>query len=161
MQLVPFVPSSQAPFQFQCTLDGNIYTCTITWSLFGRRYYLNIFDLNQNLVLTEALIGSPDGIAIQGLFWDQGVVTLSTLTTHGFRVGSTTELTISGSAPDAYNAVFQMLATGPQTLSFPLPNDPGVATSLGSVSYNIDLVGIHFDSTFVFRGTSQNFEISP
>ena len=58
--IVPFVPSVNQVFTFQPTLGGTIYNLYVTWNLAGQRWYLNIADLNQNLVLAEALIGSPD-----------------------------------------------------------------------------------------------------
>lgn len=61
---VPFVPSAVNNFQFQPTLDGNQYTAIITWNLFGARYYLNLYDLKSNLVLSIPLIISPDNYDI-------------------------------------------------------------------------------------------------
>lgn len=71
MTTVPFTPSINSLFSFQPTLDGSQYNLFVTWNLSGQRWYLNIADLNQNLVLVEALIASPDGYDIdlvQGYF---------------------------------------------------------------------------------------------
>lgn len=57
--VTPFTPSSQAPFQFQPELDGSLYTAIVTWNLFGRRYYLNLYTLQGTRVMTVPLIGSP------------------------------------------------------------------------------------------------------
>ena len=54
-----FQPSNTTPFQFQPTLDGNIYNCVVTWNLFGQRYYLNCMDLSGNLIFCVAMVGSP------------------------------------------------------------------------------------------------------
>lgn len=56
---IDFTPSVSAPFQFQPTLDGDVYNCIITWNVFGQRYYINIYDLSQNLIVCLPLIGSP------------------------------------------------------------------------------------------------------
>lgn len=56
---IPFVPSSSANFQFQVTLDGTVYTGIVTWSLFGQRYYLNLYTSAGALVVALPLIGSP------------------------------------------------------------------------------------------------------
>jgi hypothetical protein len=56
---VDFVPSTTTNFQFQATLDGNIYVVFVTWNLFGQRYYLEIYDLSNNLVVSLPQIGSP------------------------------------------------------------------------------------------------------
>lgn len=55
----PFTPSATSPFQFQPKLDGVQYTAIVTWSLFGRRYYLNLYQLDGTLVLATAMVGSP------------------------------------------------------------------------------------------------------
>jgi hypothetical protein len=56
---IPFVPSIQAPFQFQATLDGNIYTIQCTWNLFGQRFYINIYDASNTLIVCRPQVGSP------------------------------------------------------------------------------------------------------
>ena len=62
--LVPFTPSLAAPFQFQATLDGNLYTVIISWNLFGQRYYVNIYDSSNVWIVTLPLIGSPSNYPI-------------------------------------------------------------------------------------------------
>lgn len=56
---VAFVPSPVSPFQFQATLDGEAYTITILWNLFGQRYYVNIASVDGVRILTTAMVGSP------------------------------------------------------------------------------------------------------
>lgn len=58
---VTFQPNTQAPFQFQATLDNNVYNVNVTWNLFGQRYYINVYDLSNNLIVSTPMIGSaPD-----------------------------------------------------------------------------------------------------
>lgn len=57
---VPFNPAPNANFQFQATLDGNLYTIIVNWNLFGERFYINIFTLVGERVLSLPLIGSPN-----------------------------------------------------------------------------------------------------
>lgn len=47
-------------FEFLATLDRNTYNVIVTWSIYGERYYVNIFDTNNNRILTIPLIGSPN-----------------------------------------------------------------------------------------------------
>lgn len=54
-----FQPSSSAPFQFQPTLDGAVYTVIVTWSLAGQRYYANVYALDGTLIAIVPVIGSP------------------------------------------------------------------------------------------------------
>jgi hypothetical protein len=158
-----FVPNNVAPFTWQPTLDGAVYTATVTWNLFGQRWYLNVFDLTGNPILTIALAGSPIGQSIASLTWDdlELVVDVVTETPHGYQIGQTVELTLSGNVPDTYNGVFECLITGDSEFTFPQASDPGVNTALGAVAYNINLVAGYFESTLVYREANQTFEVSP
>ena len=60
MTVFPFLPSATQPFEFQPTLDGLQYTAFVRWNIFGRRYYLELYQLDGTRVLTTALIGSPN-----------------------------------------------------------------------------------------------------
>lgn len=60
MSVFVFAPTATAPFQFQPTLDGNVYTGIVTWNVFGRRWYLNLYALNGTRVLTVPAVQSPD-----------------------------------------------------------------------------------------------------
>lgn len=69
-----FAPTNAAPFQFQPQLDGAIYNAIITWNVFGQRYYLNLYDLNNVRIVTIAVVGSPLGSDINlvgGYFTDK------------------------------------------------------------------------------------------
>lgn len=163
--MTTFVQYTQQPgvaFEFQATLDGQQYTCILTWNLFGRRLYLNVLSSNNTLVVCEALIGSPGAVAIQSLSWANGTAKLVTATPHGFRVLDTVSLTVSDSAPDAYNGQFNMLAIDNFTLAYPIASDPGEASQFGKVAFNVNLVEQYFDtSTLVYRAAGQIFEITP
>lgn len=157
VSITSFVPSALAPFQFQVTLDGQLYTVIVTWSLFGQRYYMNLFDLSGNLILSRSIVGSPVGIALQGLIWDQGVVTAQTTESHGFDDGQTLILTISRAIPDAYNGTYQCLVNGNDTFTYSLAGDPGPATAFGEFDYYIDLTKGYFESILAFQDENQQF----
>lgn len=59
-----FEPSLTENFIFNPTLDGAVYTATITWNLFGQRYYINITTIQGVLIVCLPLIGSPIGYDI-------------------------------------------------------------------------------------------------
>lgn len=165
---VDFVPSSSAPFQFQPTLDGQVYNAVVTWNISvlstaaPQRYYINLYALDGTLIFALPLIGSPTGFEIESLSWANGSVTVTTTTPHGYRIGQTIALTISSCTPTAYNGVFNCLILSPSNFSYPLPSNPGVETSLGNVIYNINLASGYFQtSTLVFREASQQFEVNP
>lgn len=57
--IIPFVPSSTTPPTFLVTLDGAQYTVTVTWNLFGQRYYVTVTDQSGTRIISRPLIGSP------------------------------------------------------------------------------------------------------
>lgn len=85
---VPFAPPYGAQFQFQPTLDGNQYNLQVPWNLSGQRWYFNLFDLYNNLILSKALVGSPLDKDINLLF---GYFSASTMVfrqvTQQFEIG--------------------------------------------------------------------------
>lgn len=56
---VDFTPSITSIFNFQPTLDGTVYTLVVFWNIFGQRYYITLYDLSGNVVLTLPMISSP------------------------------------------------------------------------------------------------------
>jgi hypothetical protein len=161
MTTIPFTPSQTAPFTFQPTLDGDTYNCVVTWNLYRKGYYLNVYDLNANLIVCEALVGSPDGVAIESLSWANGIVTGIAAAPHGLTLGTVTGV-IAGASPTAYNGTFPLYVIDTVTFSYPLASDPGTPTAMGAVSYNVNLVGAYFTtSSLVFRQSLQQFEINP
>jgi hypothetical protein len=157
----PFVPSPLSPFQFQPVLDGTSYVLTVPALLGGNRYYMQLSDLSGTLILYRALTGSPSGVAIQSLVWNQGVVEVVTAAAHGFPPAHVERLNFQNNLPDTFNGTQDCLVTGLVTMSFSLPDDPGSPSSLGTVSQDINLVYGYFNSTLVFREDSQTFEVSP
>lgn len=57
--IIPFNPSLNANFQFQCTLDGAPYNVICTFNPYGQRYYITIYDLTGQQILSRPLIASP------------------------------------------------------------------------------------------------------
>jgi hypothetical protein len=57
--IIRFTPSTTSNFQFQVTLDGSQYNVIVNWNIYGQRYYVNIYDVNNRLVVCLPLIGSP------------------------------------------------------------------------------------------------------
>lgn len=56
-----FTPTANQNFSFQPTLDGQQYNVVVTWGLFGQRWVLNVYTLQNVLVMQKPLRGSPDG----------------------------------------------------------------------------------------------------
>jgi hypothetical protein len=166
---IPFTPSALAVPTFQPELDGQEYNCAVTWNLFGQRYYLNLYTLGGTLVFCKALVGSPAGVDLQSLTWNIATtqVMATTVEPHGYTIGATISLTVSGVTPDAFNGQVEAFVTGPSTFTYSLASDPGIVSTLGTASFDINLVagysnpdtGVAFSSTMVFR--NQQFEIAP
>lgn len=160
-----FTPSrvNSPPFQFSPTLDGATYNVVIMWNIARQGYYVNVYALDGTLIVSLPLIGSPTGLQISALSWDGVNANVALTNPHRISVGSCVQRTVTGVVPDGYNGSFLMVASGPSSLSYPLPTDPGGdATTPGAVLNNINLVAGYFvTSTLVFRGQSQQFEVAP
>jgi hypothetical protein len=66
--LINFNPTPFANFQFNSTLDGVNYVAICTWNLYGKRYYINIYNNNGTLIVSRPIIGSPDNYDINLVF---------------------------------------------------------------------------------------------
>jgi hypothetical protein len=160
-----FVPTSAGPFQFQPTLDGQVYTGIVTWNVFGRRYYLNLYDLSGALVFCMPLIGSPSGFPLQSLSWAAGIVTATTedgALTGEHNVGETVDLTIQGATPGGFNGSVAALITGGSTFTYAVAADPGPTVYPGNANQIINLVEGYFStSTLVYRAANKQIEVTP
>ena len=156
-----FTPSPLAPFQFQAALDGATYNVAVLWNVFRQGWYVRISSQDGTTVGFRALVASPAGFTISGATWDSGIATITTASPHGYKIGSTIALTISGMSPDGYNGQVMALITGASTFTYALATYPGSATEFGTASYNISLTAGYFSSTLIYREATQQFEISP
>lgn len=148
--------------QFQVTLDGASYNLSMPYNLYGQRYYVNCSDLQGNLIFSLPLVGSPPGMVIQTLSWDQGKVTLQTSAPHNYRPGSLLEFTLSGAAPDEYNGTYDMVALDRSTLRYSLAQDPGVSNAQGTLFNDLNLAAGYFEtSSLVWRPSSSQLEVTP
>lgn len=61
MTLLPFTPNptTAPPFTALITLDGQSYAMAVSWNAYSQRWYMAIYDQGSNLVINQALIGSP------------------------------------------------------------------------------------------------------
>lgn len=64
--LVQFLPNGQAspPFRTIFTLDGASVIGSVTWNIFGQRWYLSLTDQSGNNLWMGAMVGSPNGANI-------------------------------------------------------------------------------------------------
>lgn len=88
MTNVFFQPTTAAPpFEFQATLDNQVYNVGVTWNIARQGWYISITDQTSTLIVCEPLIGSPDS-------YDIDLVGAYFTTTMVFRV-STNQFEIS------------------------------------------------------------------
>jgi hypothetical protein len=64
-----FAPTATQPFQFQAVLTDAVlgtatYNCTVLWNAFGQRWFIQVTDQNNDLILNKPLIASPAGYGI-------------------------------------------------------------------------------------------------
>lgn len=58
-QIIPFLPSDDANFQFQVELDGAPYNCVCTFNAYRQAYYFTIYDLVGNRIVSRPIVASP------------------------------------------------------------------------------------------------------
>lgn len=153
--LVDFVPSTIAAFQFQAQLNGTPYNVTVTWNLFGQRFYINVNDLSGNLILCRALTSSGPSL-LASLTWLNGTATATT-PPHNVPVGSVAAVTIS-QTNSGFDGSFPTLSTGATTLTYSLLADPGVEPVAGVVNFSLNLVDGYGIGTLLYHDDTMQFE---
>ena len=152
-------------FSFQPTLDGLLYTGTVTWGLFGQRPYLNIYALTGARILSVPLVGSPDAMPLASCQWNElaGIVVVTTQLPHGLRIGSVVNLTIANVITSNYNGLHQCAVLTPTVVTYPQTVDPGgPATQQWTIGQIINLVQVWFStSTLILRQSTNLIEVSP
>ena len=160
--ITQFTPSASQAFSFQPTLDGSLYTITVTWNLFGQRYYVNCYTTTGTLVFSLPLIGSPASIPIECIQWTSGIAYVALTQPHGLPKGSVADLTLIQCSPSVYNDSWAAFVDGPASFQIYLSSDPGGLQQAGYVENNINLAGGYFStSSLVYRDLSQQFEVTP
>jgi len=159
----PFIPSTNGVPQFLPTFDGQQFIVQVKWAFQGQRYFVQCNALDGTLVYNQALIESQIGFTIDSLVWDDLSATVNgeTSVNHGYKIGSTIRLKVNGAVPADYNGLYDVLITGLRTFSYPLQPATALAaaTTLGMISFDINMNAGYFTSSLVFR--NQTFEVDP
>lgn len=161
MTVYPFQPNAAQNLVFNPVLDGVTYTATVTWNVFGQRWYLNLTDVNGNLVLCTAVVSSADPQPLAALSWSDGLVTAETVDPHGVPVGAQANLLLQGDTPSGYDGLQLVTATGPSGFTYPLATDPGTAVQLGACGGIVDLGAGLFGSLLLYFAASASFATVP
>lgn len=156
-----FNPLLDAPFVFTATLDGATHNVIVWWNTWAQRWFVTVTDNGGNLVFTKALVSSQGLQPIATLSWAAGTVTIMSGTPLQYPVGALVPLTFYNTTPNAYNGPNLCAVVNRTTLSYPMPTNPGIATSLGGYAFDVTMTAGYFNSTLVYRPTTDNFEVSP
>lgn len=171
--IIPFIPSNIRAPSIAVTLDGIDCTIRITFNVSAQRFYINVYDNNNNWLLTVPLISTPPGRKIENVVWNQFlgivIVTLQDPSlwpvplSHegvGTKPGQMIDYTLQGFQPSTFNGLFRGLHVNPITFTIPMVNDPGLVTIMGSAHRFLNMVGSIFKtSTLIYRNGA--FQVDP
>lgn len=158
---VTFNPSKTAVFSFKATLDKQVYNITVTWSLFGCRYYINIFNQAGVRIVSVPLVGTPLGYDLLSITNANNIAVATTTAPHTYTIGSIVPLVISGCTPSGYNGMYNCSILTSTTFSFSINQILENAVGLGQVNYNLSLTAGYFASTLTYFPDNQQFVINP
>jgi hypothetical protein len=171
--VVPFLPSSIRKFSFPAQLDNSQFTIDVTWNVSSQRYFINVYTVSGEWVLTTALVATPPGRAVNSVNYNQfrGVLTVEMvdptlwpvpLSPGGLatKPGTIIDYTLEGFQPNDYNGQFRGMHINEITFEIPMPIVPNPLAITGSVSRYMDMIGTVFEtSTLIYRNGA--FEIGP
>ena len=122
--------------------QGSTNTSQFTYSL-----------LTQLSDLTPLLVGAK---TIASMVLASGTVTATTTTPHGFTIGDTLLLQISGVTPAAYNGLVLATVTGASTFTYPLGVSPGAVSVQGVYTPENVAELVAMATTFFSQGANQS-----
>jgi hypothetical protein len=153
---VQFVPSTSQVFTFQPTLNGVQYNAAITWNVAGQRYYLNLYDSANNLIICRSVDSSGPRF-MASFSWAQGFAVATTALPHNVPVGSCANMRAS-ETQSPYDGDWQVISTSALTLSYTLPN-PNLSTiETGTIMQPLNLVEQLGIGWLLFHYDTQQFE---
>lgn len=135
---IDFVPSTITAFNFQPTWDNTIYNVTVTWNVFGQRYYVNVTDTSGNLILCRGMSETGPGF-VSSFTWLNGIATVTTATPHNVPLGAVANIYVSGTG-DTFDGSWQALATGAYTMTYAVDEPANVLPENGTLSFPLNLI---------------------
>lgn len=184
--IVPFNPQPTAVFRFSPVLDGVTYSATVTWNIYGQRYYLNIYTVDGTLKLSIPLIASPNSgfvastqeqtvsietsaNTVEGDFTFYPLTTVNvndlvaSMVLDGTGVQSQCLYVGYGTNPTGFyiqvsKAFTESVESNVLSLTFTQRTSLYVPAEDAAMS-NINLTQGYFDTPIIYRASSKNFEI--
>ncbi|STR70877.1 Uncharacterised protein [Raoultella ornithinolytica] len=92
---------------------------------------------------------------ISTLAWTTGVVTVTLAADHGWTNGTQVPVIISGANPAGYNGAYTATVTGANTFTYPLTNNPGTATAMGTVKTVVQTEISQMNTSFWAQGKTR------
>lgn len=156
---VTFAPSTTSAFTFQPVLAGVQYNATVTWNIFGQRYYLNLYDLAGNLVLATAIVASGPVISstFQWAATGGGLATITTEAPHNVPIGQLASVRVA-LTDSAFDGDWQVLSTGPTTLTYALGNPSSNQPLTGQISFDLNIAAPLGAGRLLYHYSTQQFE---
>lgn len=99
-------------------------------------------------------IASP-AKTIASIAWATGVVTVTLSAAHGWTIGDTIPLIVSGVTPSGYNRAVDATVTTTTAFTYPLATNPGTATVMGSVQTVAATELLQMNTTYWAQGTTR------
>lgn len=155
---INFTPSTVSAFTFQASIGGTQYQVTVTWNVFGQRYYVNVYSLGGVLIVCRALISCGPQL-LASFVWSDNFATATTQVAHNVPLGNSVDIVVSQTS-SPFDGTYPAFATSSTTLAYPLMPDPEEATPIsGAVNFNLNLVeGVLSTGYLLFRDATQQFE---
>ena len=117
-----------------------------TLSVDGTQFLTQASDL-------ATIIKTP--IAITGLTWSAGTVTVTTASAHTIPAGDTVFGVIAGASPTNYDGTFACTYVSPTSFTYPLASNPGTETTLGTFQLRACVELQAMVNTFFAQGANQ------
>jgi hypothetical protein len=142
---------TRAPTVSQLQQSGAIVSAGGTTLAAGTYQYCG------TLSQAQAILANP--LAISGMAWSSGTVTVTTTAAIGLTSGQTFTTTIAGAVPAAYNGTYAATVTGANTFTFALTPNPGTETTPGTYTPPYSAFINNSATTFFAQGQSVGFYI--
>lgn len=156
---LPFQPSAVAAPTFYVTMDG-VYSLTVKWNVSAQRYYYDLYDPAATWLVSQPLIELQPSVKIFSWTYlpDRKAMLFTGEDPKARSLGQMIDGTIEGVDPPVLNGPRRYMALSAAERIFPLAQDPGQISQLGSVNHYVNLVGGYVQGwTVVFR--NNQFEV--
>lgn len=141
----------RAPTVNQLQQSGAMVSCGGTTLTSGTYQYIG--QLSQ----LTSILAAP--LAITGMTWASGTVTVTTAAAISVSTNQTFTTTITGAVPAAYNGTYVATVTGANTFTFSLTANPGTETTPGTYTPPYSAFLLNAAMTHFAQGNSVGFYV--